>query len=152
MTLRPLVIIVMALATLACAPAARAQSVPTYYVHSGIVGSDAGGLTGPDTRITVGESDGNPGTDPSAPLRSLGVLGLQSKAPPFVAYVAGRFYTPDSSPYAFYKVSANGVEIRQWPGQVQAQIKMSNRIGPGWTALGGGAFSKLCASSPDLRG
>jgi hypothetical protein len=131
---------------------AAAQAVPVYYVHSGIRGSDSDQLTGFDVPILVGASDANPGTDPGAPLQSLGATGLQSKTPPFVAYVAGRFYTPDSSAFAFVKTTAPGVEIHQWPGQTPAQIKMSNQIGLGWTELGGGVYTKTCDASPDLRG
>jgi hypothetical protein len=133
-----------------CALPAAAQTV--YYVHSGIAGSGADQITGGDVTVAVNASDANPGTDPAAPLRTLGPAGLQSKPAPFVAYIAGRFYTPDSRQFAFNKFDASGVEIRQWPGQTQAQIKMSNQVGAGWSDFGGGVFVKVCDSSPDLRG
>src|SRR5262249_49458305 len=94
-------VIAAAIAVHMCTPTCPAQTV--YFVHPVVGGSDNGGLTGVDTQVNVGASDANPGTDPAAPLRTLGPSGLQNKLPPFVAYVAGRFYTPDALEYAFFK-------------------------------------------------
>jgi len=135
---------------LALLVSANALAQTTWYVCSEITGADPGGITGADSPFAANSSDLNAGTDPAFPLRTLGPAGLQGRmANGDVAYLSGRFYTPDEIPCAFKTiVSCNGRTFVQWPGRPPAMIRGANKAGlGGWAPAGVAAFTKNIGAS-----